>query len=306
MWRSSLWIIAAITLAGCYQPHPSAPPLDLFQGPSRVPSPGTQIPADQNYYKDRNGAHRASAAGSSSRNEPAEQGAGGIERSVVIDKPAAAKGSIADVNSVADVGAKDHEDHTGASRVVKVGFHAKAETTDQQVKHAANGRPAPPTSPSVIRIVEPTGTPTLPASSKEASSREPGQFTPAKGAVKITDLPQADQWTGIGKTASSGTTVVSMTSPATTGSYGYDKDYSWLKGKLEYARSADRWKLRYVPIDAKTDDHGGSVVLPSDAKLSGFQHGDFVRIDGKLGARDEAADGFAPQYDIASIKKQAE
>ena len=291
MWRSSLWIIAAITLAGCYQPHPSAPPLDLFQGPSRVPSPGTQIPADQNYYKDRNGAHRASAAGSSSRNEPAEQGAGGIERSVVIDKPAAAKGSIA------DVGAKDHEDHTGASRVVKVGFHAKAETTDQQVKHAANGRPAPPTSPSVIRIVEPTGTPTLPASSKAASSREPGQFTPAKGAVEITDLPQADQWTGIGKTASSAA-VVSAVSPLATGSYGYDKDYSWLKGRLEYARSADRWKLRYVPIDAKTDDHGGSVVLPSGAKLSGFQHGDFVRIDGKLGARDEASN--------ANTKKQAE
>ena len=90
-----------------------------------------------------------------------------------------------------------------------------------------------------------------------------------------------------------------------SGSYGYGKDYSWLKGRLEYARSADRWKLRYLPIDAKTDEHGGSVVLPSDAKLRGFEHGDFVKIDGVLGSRDKATGDFAPQYRVTSINKQA-
>ena len=171
MWRSSLWIVAAITLAGCYQPYSSAPPPNPFQGPSRVSSPGTRAAANQDYYKDRGGVKQAPtpAAGSSSRNEPAEEPVGGVERSVVIHNTDEATADVAGVGA---------EDHTDASRVVNAGFQAKAEP----VETTANDRPAPPSKPSVIRIVEPK-------SQGDNQSPEPGRFAPADGAVEITDLP---------------------------------------------------------------------------------------------------------------------
>ncbi|MCH8924082.1 MAG: hypothetical protein IIA67_13160 [Planctomycetes bacterium] len=145
MWRSSLGIIAAITLAGCYQPYSAAPP-NPFPGPSRVASPGTRAATNQDYYKNPGGAKQAPtpAAGSSSRNEPSAQRVGDVERSVVINKSDTAKGDVVQVGA---------EDHTNASRVVSAGFHAKVPAAGQQVEVTNNGRPAPPTAPSVIRIV---------------------------------------------------------------------------------------------------------------------------------------------------------
>ena len=300
MWRSSLWIAAAITLSGCYPTYPSAPPADLFQGNSRVPSPATRPPATRDYYRDQGGSSQSPtpAAGSSSRFEAADDSVGAVvssntERSVLIAKASAANREIV---------LAGNEDHTDSGQIVTASFQSDAAPSGEQVKIAANGRPAPPATPSVIRIIEPLGGPSSQTQDDTGQTPEPGKFTPAKGAVEITDLPKSDQWTGIGKAAS--VAPVATTSPQAVGSFGYDRNYSWLKGKLEYARSADRWKLRYIPIDAASDEYGGSVVLPSDSKLAGFQHGDFVKVEGTLGTRDEQTGDYAPQYRVASVKKQ--
>ena len=83
--------------------------------------------------------------------------------------------------------------------------------------------------------------------------------------------------------------------------YGYDPKYKWLRGKLEYSEREGRWKLRYIPIDGETDDHGGSVVLEDVSKLSGHERGDFVEVHGEIGRRAEEEQGYAPDFKISRI-----
>ncbi len=109
---------------------------------------------------------------------------------------------------------------------------------------------------------------------------------------------------------SSGVTVAAGSLPSASGfsapsSYGHDPDYAWLRGKLEYSEIDRRWKLRYIPIDGKTDRFGGSVVLPDPAVLAGCERGDFVEVRGKLGDRDPKK-GYAPTYEAAEIKRLGE
>jgi hypothetical protein len=84
-------------------------------------------------------------------------------------------------------------------------------------------------------------------------------------------------------------------------SYGHDPDYAWLKGQLEYSNIDRRWKLRYIPIDGKTDEHGGSVVLPESPLLDSFQPGDFIAVQGALAGK--ATSGYAPLYDLSRVKR---
>jgi hypothetical protein len=94
-----------------------------------------------------------------------------------------------------------------------------------------------------------------------------------------------------------------------TGGYGYQSDYSWLKGRLEYSATARRWKLRYIPRDAsehKIDDFGGSVVLTNIDLLQGFAPGEFVRVEGRLTGQDGTVVDFAPTYQLARIERQTQ
>ncbi len=165
----------------------------------------------------------------------------------------------------------------------------------------------------------------------------PGLFTPSQNAIEITQLPRQSAATGVANVASHGgsrptapgtvaptgwaTSVAGATQTASattanlanplagqTGSYGYQSDYSWLKGKLEYSAASKRWKLRYIARDVSShrmDDFGGSVVLPDSAQLQGFSPGEFVRVDGQITGRDPAARDFAPTYHVARIARQA-
>ena len=83
--------------------------------------------------------------------------------------------------------------------------------------------------------------------------------------------------------------------------YGHADDYSWLKGQLEYSASQRQWKLRYIPIDGATDEHGGSVVLPSSPVLQDLQNGDFVMVRGQLLARNPNSTDFAANYRVNEI-----
>jgi hypothetical protein len=87
-------------------------------------------------------------------------------------------------------------------------------------------------------------------------------------------------------------------------SYGYDPQYHWLKGKLEYSQTTHVWRLRYIPPDGTTDSYGGSVVLPDATKLNGLNTGDFVTITGSVGRSSADQSSFAPQYNLDRIQKQ--
>ena len=72
---------------------------------------------------------------------------------------------------------------------------------------------------------------------------------------------------------------------AESADYAFAPDYAWLRGRLEYSQSLAQWKLRYIPIDGKTDQFGGSVVLPNSPALEAFKPGDRVAVRGSLAAR---------------------
>ena len=87
-------------------------------------------------------------------------------------------------------------------------------------------------------------------------------------------------------------------------SYGYDPEYRWLRGRLEYSEIDRRWKLRYIPIDGATDEFGGSVVLSDASQLSGYERGQFVEVHGTLGHPPEDDDrGYAPEFQVHAIKR---
>jgi hypothetical protein len=85
--------------------------------------------------------------------------------------------------------------------------------------------------------------------------------------------------------------------------YGYDPQYGWLRGRLEYSQVDRRWKLRYIPIDGETDDFGGSVVLADTALLSGYERGQWVEVRGSLGETPTDDRSYAPIYRVSQIKR---
>ncbi|MBL9123022.1 MAG: hypothetical protein JNG90_05280, partial [Planctomycetaceae bacterium] len=142
---------------------------------------------------------------------------------------------------------------------------------------------------------------------------EPGLLPDTSGAVDIMSLPPAG---GAKAAATAGTTVertsylrgATATSPATPAAptvdpanFGHDANYAQLKGRLEYSNISRQWKLRYIPIDGQTDEHGGSVILPDSSLLVGFASGDYVTVQGTLGNR--RAGGFAPEYHVQRIRR---
>ncbi|HID74663.1 MAG TPA: hypothetical protein EYP56_01550 [Planctomycetaceae bacterium] len=84
--------------------------------------------------------------------------------------------------------------------------------------------------------------------------------------------------------------------------YGYDPEYKWLRGRLEYSQIDRRWKLRYIPIDGQTDRFGGSVILEKTDLLSGYQRGDYVEVQGQVGRSNADKGGFAPEYHVTRIR----
>jgi hypothetical protein len=90
------------------------------------------------------------------------------------------------------------------------------------------------------------------------------------------------------------------------GKYDRDRNYRWLKGKLEYTRTDDRWKLRYIPIDGDTDDFGGSVVLLGSRLMEGYKPGEYVTVYGTLGETDSRGNGYAPSYTVDRVARQSE
>ena len=84
--------------------------------------------------------------------------------------------------------------------------------------------------------------------------------------------------------------------------YAYAPDYGWLRGRLEYSQSMRQWKLRYIPIDGKTDQFGGSVKLPASNELATYKAGDMVAVRGSLAREASASGSFAPRYELAHIE----
>lgn len=92
--------------------------------------------------------------------------------------------------------------------------------------------------------------------------------------------------------------------PDGAAAYAYQTEYQWLRGKLEYSSAANRWKLRYIPIDGVTDQYGGSVVLPASPLLEKMQAGEMVTARGTIGTAPAEHGRFAPLYNLSALERQ--
>ncbi len=140
-------------------------------------------------------------------------------------------------------------------------------------------------------------------------------MTSRRGPVDINDLPpvirgagalRADRVQQASATEADGRVTVRIPTRVdaedSLGRFGWADDYSRLRGRLEYLASDRCWKLRYIPIDGRTDDYGGSVVIEDSADLSGFERGDLVEIRGRIAKQPEEGADFAPTYHVANIR----
>jgi hypothetical protein len=162
---------------------------------------------------------------------------------------------------------------------------------------------------SSVRVVEPAFT-----NRSAGSVPELGDLPPVN-AQGMQPLSNARPITAGAAVAATSAAAAQRSPPAPTpatgrtvgiSNYGYDPQYRWLKGKLEYSQSDRTWKLRYIPADEAGDQFGGSVKLGDAAKLNGFQNGDLVVTQGTVGNASSAAGqgSFAPLYNIVAIQKQ--
>lgn len=167
--------------------------------------------------------------------------------------------------------------------------------------------------------------------SKVVAGRQPRQIILPETVIDLRDLPDrgtraarqsrragnirlashpavsgARRVTGARPTIASPVRMACLSSPQPSSSsrssrYGYDREHTRLRGKLEYSEVAKRWKLRYIPINGETDQHGGSVVLAESSLLAGLQKGDFIEVHGRLMTDEQGQWGYAPVYKVAQL-----
>jgi len=162
------------------------------------------------------------------------------------------------------------------------------------------GRPA--TNRRVVDIMDLPKPDTPGTASKIPSAAPPGGFRLVSGTTTASTESPASSGVSAASQTSAGDEEDSTKQFTPHSNYGHDPAYGRLRGKLEYSQIDRRWKLRYIPIDGKTDKYGGSVVLADPALLSGCERGDFVEISGRLGGQDPK-NGFAPTYHPAEVKR---
>ncbi|MDY0171039.1 MAG: hypothetical protein RBS80_31155, partial [Thermoguttaceae bacterium] len=66
------------------------------------------------------------------------------------------------------------------------------------------------------------------------------------------------------------------------GLYGRDRQYGWLRGRLEQTNDGP-WRLRYVSPTMQTDSEPGMVTLADLGSMRGYRNGDFVEVRGRPG-----------------------
>jgi hypothetical protein len=316
MNRRLALLLAAAMVWGCRTPTPT---FDPFQGPPRIPPPGTgqvgQVtPNGGGYYADQQPAASAAAP---PRYVPRD---GSYQfRSGAVDRGVRGQGSGIREENTSDSGVAtaDYEQDVTESGLEQ-GSVRQAANWEQEGSER-------PRYDARIRVVEPA------TKVREAAPaddlREPGRFEPEGPVTEISDLPQertasqpratiraasdrATRSTPAGEQPPASPSRFASTTRSTASAqnttrqrYGYDPQYRSLQGRLEFSESEDRWKLRYIPIDGQTDKHGGSVILSPSPELDGFEPGEFVTVEGEVGKRDPRSRGFAPDYQVQRITR---
>ena len=313
MTRPTLLVVALLLLAGCQAENPAAPADPFLFGPTRVAPPATGTVGPQAGV----GSNRAVPAGLVATPVVAVTPAGDQIRvpdaARKLDVPsklaagnapspsATGYGSASPASSPSPAVADRRSDPlpSGQDRVVQTLLpRSQVPTSSSQFAPPGSARPlqAPATSggskSNVVNIDDlPPSTPPL---GQPQTSYRPSTIQLVSGTEEIEAGPQDHAADGRLKP------VAQMASQ-----YGYDPQYGWVRGKLEYSESQRHWKLRYIPIDGATDGFGGSVILVDTPLLSGYERGEFVQVAGKLVSTSSDKRGYAPKYEVSQLQRLA-
>lgn len=84
--------------------------------------------------------------------------------------------------------------------------------------------------------------------------------------------------------------------------YGHADNYTWLIGRLQRVSTPnEQWKIRYAPLDEE-DQWGGSMVLAPDARLTSYNDGDIVYLEGQIIAPRPSLYISGPLYRVRIIR----
>jgi hypothetical protein len=172
---------------------------------------------------------------------------------------------------------------------------ARAPTSSGTPATADRLLPPPRTPSKSLKSASPEETP--PATTRAAIGERPALLSPDPAARSISQVSTSPV------RQASFTETIQPASGTSRSKYAYDPGYAWLQGRLEFSPATKRWKLRYIPLDGATDEHGGSVMLDDSPQLAQFRHGDFIRVDGRLGERGVDTTVFAPSYRVDRIER---
>jgi uncharacterized protein (TIGR03000 family) len=96
------------------------------------------------------------------------------------------------------------------------------------------------------------------------------------------------------------TTRRTITGTSSDACFAHDPEYHWLVGTLDYSKIGNVWILRYAPF-GEEDRYGGSVTLVGLSRVTGFQSGQLVRVEGHL-ADTKGEQPIRPPYRAESIR----
>jgi len=83
--------------------------------------------------------------------------------------------------------------------------------------------------------------------------------------------------------------------------FGFDPQYRWLRGQLQYSPETGQWWLRYNPPQQATDPLGGALWIENPQVLGNLQPGDFVAVEGELA---NTADPSSAVYTVTRLQRQ--
>jgi len=311
----ALWI-AVVLLAGCRNGNPPGP-VDPFFGRTRIEAPATGAVTCPTVAPPYSPAApqmtlppgMGPVPGANVVKHPTESFASSQSgRPITI--PAEARKTPEKRDVITRLAAKDIKTSEGPAKVPEPASVSPARVYQtlgprpKDLADAPRGRAASGTSTNASQSRE---SPTMAGRAVDimdlpaAGTTQPRAQTGGADVIRLVSAEEEIQDASAAPSASAAPAATPAASHQAL--YGYDPQYRWLRGRLEYSEANHHWKLRYIPIDGVTDDFGGSVILSNTAALSGYERGDSVEVHGTLKSANSEKRDYSPQFEVRQIKR---
>ncbi len=83
--------------------------------------------------------------------------------------------------------------------------------------------------------------------------------------------------------------------------FGFDPQYGWLRGQLQYEPTLGLWSLRYIPSRDRADQFGGNLAIANPQVFGDLQPGAYVQLRGQI---DQKPSDGTPIYSVSVVQRQ--